>query len=185
MLTGPCTPDQGCCARLDDRKLKGSAKPLEYPRRLVLVVGSERGGSHVAQRADLQKVGVLRSSPGKPKNNSFRGCPGISLSGIMLVMVRGYPQLTSGSEREIPHRTRPARGVPRAVLPGRGRPCQSYTRALPRLLCFYWPLIGWGIHALGVFGFGSGGGPLGRDWEARKTGEMMDEEEGGSGEWGG
>jgi hypothetical protein len=49
---------------------------------------------------------------------------------------------------------------------------------------FYWPLIGWGIglgaHALGVFGFGSGGGPLGRDWEERKTREMMDKEEGRS-----
>ena len=47
---------------------------------------------------------------------------------------------------------------------------------------FYWPLIGWGIglgiHALAVFGFGSGG-PLGRDWEERKTREMM-EKEGGS-----
>jgi len=46
---------------------------------------------------------------------------------------------------------------------------------------FYWPLIGWGIglgaHALGVFGFG-GGGPLGRDWEERKTREMMDKERG-------
>ncbi len=46
---------------------------------------------------------------------------------------------------------------------------------------FYWPLIGWGIglgaHALGVFGFG-GGGPWGRDWEERKTREMMDKERG-------
>ena len=44
---------------------------------------------------------------------------------------------------------------------------------------FYWPLIGWGIglgaHALGVFGFGRGG-PWGRDWEERKTREMMDKE---------
>ena len=42
---------------------------------------------------------------------------------------------------------------------------------------FYWPLIGWGIglglHAFGVFVFG-GGGPWGRDWEERKTREMMD-----------
>jgi fatty acid desaturase len=49
---------------------------------------------------------------------------------------------------------------------------------------FYWPLIGWGIglglHAFTVFGFGGGGGPLGRDWEERKTREMMDKEEGGS-----
>jgi hypothetical protein len=47
---------------------------------------------------------------------------------------------------------------------------------------FYWPLIGWGIglgaHALGVFGFSGGGGPLGRDWEERKTREIMDKEEG-------
>ena len=46
---------------------------------------------------------------------------------------------------------------------------------------FYWPLLGWGIglgaHALGVFGFG-GGGPWGRDWEERKTREMMDKEGG-------
>jgi len=32
-------------------------------------------------------------------------------------------------------------------------------------------------HALSVFGFG-GGGPLGRDWEERKTREMMDKERG-------
>ena len=47
---------------------------------------------------------------------------------------------------------------------------------------FYWPLIGWGIglgaHALGVFGFSGGGGPLGRDWEERKISEMMDKEGG-------
>ncbi len=46
---------------------------------------------------------------------------------------------------------------------------------------FYWPLIGWGLglgaHALGVFGFG-GGGPWGRDWEERKTREMMDKQGG-------
>jgi 2TM domain-containing protein len=46
---------------------------------------------------------------------------------------------------------------------------------------FYWPLIGWGIglgvHALAVFGFG-GGGPWGREWEERKTREMMDKERG-------
>ena len=43
---------------------------------------------------------------------------------------------------------------------------------------FYWPLIGWGIglglHAFGVFGFGCG--PWGREWEERKTREMMDKE---------
>ena len=42
---------------------------------------------------------------------------------------------------------------------------------------FYWPLIGWGIglgaHAIGVFGF-SGGGPWGREWEERKTRELID-----------
>ena len=46
---------------------------------------------------------------------------------------------------------------------------------------FYWPLIGWGIgfgvHALAVFGF-SGGGPWGQDWEERKMREMMDKERG-------
>ncbi len=46
---------------------------------------------------------------------------------------------------------------------------------------FYWPLIGWGIglgaHALGVFGFG-GRGPWGREWEERKTREMIDKERG-------
>jgi len=44
---------------------------------------------------------------------------------------------------------------------------------------FYWPLIGWGVglgaHALGVFGFGSGG-PWGQDWEERKMQEMMNKE---------
>ena len=44
---------------------------------------------------------------------------------------------------------------------------------------FYWPLLGWGIglgaHTLAVFGFG-GGGPWGRDWEERKTREMIDKE---------
>lgn len=43
---------------------------------------------------------------------------------------------------------------------------------------FFWPLIGWGIglgvHALNVFGFR---GALGRDWEERKTRELMDKEE--------
>ena len=47
---------------------------------------------------------------------------------------------------------------------------------------FYWPLIGWGIglgaHALGVFGFSDGGGPLGRDWEERKIRELVDKERG-------
>ena len=46
---------------------------------------------------------------------------------------------------------------------------------------FYWSLLGWGIglgvHALAVFGFG-GGGPWGRDWEERKTREMIDKERG-------
>ena len=44
---------------------------------------------------------------------------------------------------------------------------------------FYWPLIGWGIglglHGFSVFGFG-GGGPWGREWEERKTQEIMDKE---------
>ncbi len=44
---------------------------------------------------------------------------------------------------------------------------------------FYWPLLGWGIglgvHALAVFGF-SGGGPWGREWEERKTRELMDQD---------
>jgi hypothetical protein len=43
---------------------------------------------------------------------------------------------------------------------------------------FYWPLLGWGvglgIHALSVFAFGAGGGPWGREWEERKTRELMD-----------
>jgi hypothetical protein len=38
--------------------LHGSGEPLEDARHLLLVVGSERGGPHVAQRADLQKVGA-------------------------------------------------------------------------------------------------------------------------------
>ena len=46
---------------------------------------------------------------------------------------------------------------------------------------FYWSLLGWGIglgvHALAVFGFG-GGGSWGRDWEERKTREMIDKERG-------
>ena len=48
-------------------------------------------------------------------------------------------------------------------------------------LWFYWPLVGWGLglvlHAFGVFGFG-GRGPWGRQWEERKTREMMDKEGG-------
>jgi len=43
---------------------------------------------------------------------------------------------------------------------------------------FYWPLLGWGIglgvHALNVFVLG---GRLGRDWEERKTRELMDKDE--------
>ena len=42
---------------------------------------------------------------------------------------------------------------------------------------FCWPLIGWsigfGVHALAVFGF-SGSGPWGQDWEERKMREIMD-----------
>src|SRR5215204_5512731 len=41
------------------RKLDGSADPLEDARHLLLVVGSERGGSYGAHRAaDLQEVGA-------------------------------------------------------------------------------------------------------------------------------
>lgn len=43
---------------------------------------------------------------------------------------------------------------------------------------FFWPLLGWGIglgaHAVNVLGFG---GTLGRDWEERKTRELMDKED--------
>jgi hypothetical protein len=35
-----------------------------------------------------------------------------------------------------------------------------------------------GIHALSVFAFG--GGPFGREWEERKTSELMDRDEIGS-----
>jgi hypothetical protein len=39
----------------------------------------------------------------------------------------------------------------------------------------YWPLLGWsiglGVHALNVFALG---GRFGRDWEERRTGELMD-----------
>jgi hypothetical protein len=35
--------------------------------------------------------------------------------------------------------------------------------------------IGLGLHAFGVFGFG-GRGPWGREWEERKTQEIMDKE---------
>ena len=45
---------------------------------------------------------------------------------------------------------------------------------------FYWPLIGWGIgltaHAVSVFLAGETG-PLGRQWEERKTREIMEKEE--------
>jgi hypothetical protein len=45
---------------------------------------------------------------------------------------------------------------------------------------FYWPLIGWsialGFHALTLFVF-EGKGPLGEEWEERKTREMMEKEE--------
>src|ERR687898_3541381 len=41
------------------RKLDGSADPLEDGRHLLLVVGSERGGSYGAHRAaDLEEVGA-------------------------------------------------------------------------------------------------------------------------------
>jgi fatty acid desaturase len=43
---------------------------------------------------------------------------------------------------------------------------------------FFWPLLFWGIglgvHAVNVFGFG---GTLSRDWEERKTRELMDKED--------
>src|SRR5215216_2656703 len=38
--------------------MNGSAESPEYPRNLLLIVRPERGGSHVAQRSDLQKVGA-------------------------------------------------------------------------------------------------------------------------------
>jgi hypothetical protein len=45
---------------------------------------------------------------------------------------------------------------------------------------FYWPLIGWGIaltiHGVVLFFF-EGKGPLGKEWEERKTKEMMEKEE--------
>ncbi len=45
---------------------------------------------------------------------------------------------------------------------------------------FFWPLIGWsialGIHAVVLFVF-EGRGPLGQEWEERKTHEMMEKEE--------
>jgi hypothetical protein len=45
-------------------------------------------------------------------------------------------------------------------------------------LWFYWPLVAWGIglaiHALAIYGFE---GVLGRDWEERKTAELMRREE--------
>src|SRR3712207_2297749 len=45
---------------------------------------------------------------------------------------------------------------------------------------FFWPLIGWsialGIHAVVLFMF-EGTGPLGQEWEERKTREMMEKEE--------
>jgi hypothetical protein len=43
---------------------------------------------------------------------------------------------------------------------------------------FIWPLLFWSIglavHAVNVFGFG---GTLGRDWEERKTRELIDKED--------
>jgi hypothetical protein len=45
---------------------------------------------------------------------------------------------------------------------------------------FFWPLIGWsialGIHGVVLFVF-EGRGPLGKEWEERKTREMMEKEE--------
>jgi len=45
---------------------------------------------------------------------------------------------------------------------------------------FYWPLILWsialGIHAVVLFVF-EGRGPLGEEWEERKTKEMIEKEE--------
>ncbi|KAA3657167.1 MAG: histidine kinase [Chloroflexi bacterium] len=46
----------------------------------------------------------------------------------------------------------------------------------PNSLWFLWPLMGWGIgfvmHALSVFGFGSWFGP---DWEERKIRDLMED----------
>src|ERR671913_477788 len=44
--------------RRRSRKMNGLAESPEYPRHLFLIVRPERGGSHVAQRADLQEVGA-------------------------------------------------------------------------------------------------------------------------------
>src|ERR687897_3760167 len=44
--------------RRRSRKMNGSAESPEYPRHLLLIVRPERGGSPVAQRADLQEVGA-------------------------------------------------------------------------------------------------------------------------------
>src|ERR671913_371454 len=44
--------------RRRSRKMNGLAESPEYPRHLFLVVRPERGGSHVAKRADVQKVGA-------------------------------------------------------------------------------------------------------------------------------
>src|SRR5215217_1719597 len=38
--------------------MNGSAESPEYPRNLLLIVRPEHGGSHVAQRSDLQEVGA-------------------------------------------------------------------------------------------------------------------------------
>ena len=50
----------------------------------------------------------------------------------------------------------------------------------PQDLWFVWPLMGWGIglasHALGVFGVAS---LLGRDWEERKIGAILDQDQEG------
>ena len=48
----------------------------------------------------------------------------------------------------------------------------------PNELWFYWPLFGWGIgiiaHWISVFGLG---GFLGKDWEERKTKQIMEKME--------
>lgn len=50
----------------------------------------------------------------------------------------------------------------------------------PQDLWFFWPLMGWGIglasHAIGVFGIGS---LLGQDWEQRKIGAILGQDQDG------